>query len=353
MAKVTLQSIADHVGVSRMTVSNAFNRPDQLSTELRERILAAADELGYSGPDPAARALARGRTGAVGLLFKGTLSQAFEDAVASEFLASVADELARHGQALTLLTDAGQEHFLAARDVAVDGALVYVCDLDSPDAAWLRRRGVPLVAVDRAPEDGVPRVNVDDRGGAQLAAQHLLDLGHRRVGIITLQEKSEPGTGQDTGPNPGAAAGPSADYPALQRMLGWCEALDAAGVEPTIAVCQHGWTTSALDAARSLLDRTDRPTALLCYSDAFAIAAARVAHDLGLRVPEDVSIVGFDDSTLAAAANPPLTTIRQDVGRKARTAVTTLLALLAGETPEPVVLPAELVVRESTAPPPA
>ena len=93
MAKVTLQSIADRVGVSRMTVSNAFSRPDQLSTELRERILEAADMLGYVGPDPAARALARGRTGSIGLLLTDSLSEAFEDLVATEFLSSVADAL--------------------------------------------------------------------------------------------------------------------------------------------------------------------------------------------------------------------------------------------------------------------
>ena len=104
MAKVTLQSIADRVGVSRMTVSNAFSRPDQLSSELRERILAAADKLGYVGPDPAARALARGRTGSIGLLLTDSLSEAFEDLVATEFLSSVADALTHEGLAVTLLT---------------------------------------------------------------------------------------------------------------------------------------------------------------------------------------------------------------------------------------------------------
>jgi hypothetical protein len=104
MAKVTLQSIADRVGVSRMTVSNAFSRPDQLSADLRAKILAAADELGYVGPDPAARALARGRTGSVGVLLTDQLSDAFRDQVATEFLSSIADALTREGLALTLLT---------------------------------------------------------------------------------------------------------------------------------------------------------------------------------------------------------------------------------------------------------
>ena len=182
MAKVTLQSIADRVGVSRMTVSNAFSRPDQLSADLRARILTAADELGYVGPDPAARALARGRTGAVGLLINGSLSEAFEDAVSAEFLASVADALAGQGMALTLLPSSTDQTFVPARDVAVDGALVYICDPTSPDIGWLERRNIPVVVVDHNVRDGVASVNVDDRGGARLAAQHLVELGHRRIG---------------------------------------------------------------------------------------------------------------------------------------------------------------------------
>jgi DNA-binding LacI/PurR family transcriptional regulator len=140
MAKVTLQSIADRVGVSRMTVSNAFSRPDQLSADLREKILAAAAELGYVGPDPAARALARGRTGSVGLMLNERISEAFEDAVASKFLASVADALATHGLALTLLTRAEGTTFVPARDVAMDGVLVYICEPESRDLACRRSR---------------------------------------------------------------------------------------------------------------------------------------------------------------------------------------------------------------------
>src|SRR5690606_34131971 len=106
----------------------AFSRPDQLSAELRERILAAAEQLGYVGPDPAARALARGTVGAVGVLLTDRLSDAFQDAVATSFLAAVADALAARGLALTLLTPATGADTVPARDVAVDGALVYVCD---------------------------------------------------------------------------------------------------------------------------------------------------------------------------------------------------------------------------------
>lgn len=343
MAKVTLQSIADRVGVSRMTVSNAFSRPDQLSADLRTRILEAASELGYVGPDPAARALARGRTGSVGLLINGSLSEAFEDAVSAEFLAAVADSLAHQGMALTLLAQAddraGGEGFVAARDVAVDGALVYICEPDSTDVAWLQRRGVPFVAVDHNRTEGVPSVNVDDRGGARAAAQHLLDLGHRTIGVLTLLVATAP-DGTD-----------AVNYPARERMLGWRDALDPAGVEPRVALTPYQPHDAAFTAALELLDRPDRPTALVCFSDAFAIAAIRAAESLGLTVPADLSVVGFDDSPLAVSVRPPLTTIRQEITTKGRAAVDALVGVMAGRSQEPVLLPTTLVVRESTAPP--
>jgi DNA-binding LacI/PurR family transcriptional regulator len=109
--------------------------------------------------------------------------------------------------------------------------------------------------------------------------------------------------------------------------------------------------TQAYDAARALLDRPDRPTGVVCFSDAFALATVRAAESLGLRVPEDLSVVGFDDSVLAAAGRPPLTTVRQEVPAKGAAAVAAIAEVMAGGHPEPVVLPTGLVVRESTAPP--
>lgn len=347
MAKVTLQSIADRVGVSRMTVSNAFSRPDQLSAELRERVLAAADELGYVGPDPAARALARGRTGSVGLLLTDELGEAFQDAVATQFLTSVADALTHEGLAVTLLTSGGAtgapSDFVPARDVAMDGAIVYICDPASPDIAWLERRGLPLVSVDRDPAPDAPSVNVDDRAGARAAAQHLIDLGHTRVAIITLRSTFDVD---------GVA---TPNRPARERMIGWRAALDDAGIEPAVAAATFRPRLSVEEIARDLLDRPDRPTAVLCFSDAFAVATLRVAESLGLRVPEDISVVGYDDSPLATAVRPPLTTVHQEVGSKGHEAVRTLLDRMRGEDgpePERVLLPTMLVVRGSTAPPP-
>ena len=191
MARVTLQTIADRVGVSRMTVSNAFSRPDQLSADLRARILAAAEELGYVGPDPSARALARGTTGAIGVLLSDSVPYAFSDEVAAGFLGAVAEGLAPTGLALTLLTSTTHGDVVPARDVAMDAAVVFSCDNESEAVSLLTRRGLPMVFVDQAPVPDVPSVNVDDRGGAQAAARHVVALGHRRVGAEHEREQHE------------------------------------------------------------------------------------------------------------------------------------------------------------------
>jgi DNA-binding LacI/PurR family transcriptional regulator len=350
VARVTLQTIADRVGVSRMTVSNAFSRPDQLSPALRDRILAAADELGYVGPDPTARALARGSTGAVGVLLTESLENAFTDQVATRFLGSVAAGLAPTGLALTLLTTSSGSR-IPARDVAIDGAIVYSCVRDSPSLDWLVRRRIPLVSVDQLPADGVPSVNIDDRRGARLAARHVIELGHRRIDLLTSTTHGPHGLLTDL-------ASLDDVHVTRERMLGWRDELDAAGSRP--AVVSQGAYLPAGDTrgAALLLDVDDPPTAILCYSDAAALGVLEAARIRGLRVPEDLSVVGFDDAPLAARTVPPLTTVRQDVDAKGRAAAAALTGLIernrAGApvmSADRIVLPVELVVRASTAPP--
>lgn len=330
MAKVTLQDVADAVGVSRMTVSNAFNRPNKLSASLRATILETADALGYGGPDPSARALSRGRSGTVGLLLTDTLGDAFRDPVSTEFLVAVGDALAERSLALTLIPTAGSNPPLA-QDLPMDGAIVFVCD-PRADLDWLHHRGTPVVTVDQTPTPGVPAVNVDDEGGAQDAAQHVVELGHRRVAIITV--------GHDLH---------GRIRPAEQRWHGWRKALEQVGIQPVIAHAAPRPVTRAYDAAVELLDRPDRPTALLCFSDVYAAHAIRAAVDLGLRVPEDLSVVGYDDADFASTFRPSLTTIRQDVAGKGRAAVDALAALMHGtSTEQHTLLRTQLVVREST-----
>ncbi len=352
MGRVTLQTVAERVGVSRMTVSNAYSRPDQLSTDLRDRILATAAELGYCGPDPAARALVRGNAGSVGVLMTDTLSYAFTDEVATGFLGAVTSELSPTGLALTLVPTSVGGPRVPARDVPLDGALVYSCQGDSEALGWLVRRGVPLVYVDQVAAPDVDSVNVDDRGGARAAAQHLVDLGHRRIGIVT---------GERTGPHDVLVPvdTETEHHVARQRMLGWTDALTPAGIEPLVVRQALVPDTAAYGAAGVLLDLADRPTAVLCFSDVMAQWTVRAAEDRGLTVPDDLSVVGFDDNPLAARMRPALTTVRQDVAAKGRAAASLLTdAITRAGTDRPadprhLLLPTSLVVRSSTAAAPA
>jgi DNA-binding LacI/PurR family transcriptional regulator len=323
MGRVTLQTIADRVGVSRMTVSNAFSRPDQLSARLRDQILAVADELGYVGPDPTARALASGTAGAVGLLLSDTLPYALTDEVAMQFMAGIADELGSSGLALTLLSAAPRDGVVQARDVAIDGALVYSCDPDSSAVGWLMRRRLPLVFVDQAPAPGIPSINVDDRPGAHVAAQYLVDLGHRLVAIVTAGYGGE--FGIVTNPLDTIVA-----HAERQRMLGWLEALGEAEIEPIVVRQPHADPQdNGYDAVQAIFDSGGRPTGILCFSDAIAGGVICALRDAGLRVPEDVSVIGFDDNPVARRMQPALTTVRQDAQGKGRAAAAALISAIA------------------------
>ena len=350
MGRVTLQTIADEVGVSRMTVSNAFSRPDQLSEELRTRVLTAAEHLGYCGPDPAARALARGTTGAVGVLLTDSLRYAFSDEVATTFLGAIAEELAPTGLALTLLSASKRSDRIPARDVPMDGALVYSCDTESAAVDWLKRRKLPIVFVDQEPTSGIPSINIDDRSGARAAAQHLVDLGHRGIAVVTTNVEGPNGIVAD----PVAAAGGHVNK---QRLLGWLDALHTAGIDPVVVQEWPSDEAAGKSAAQILLAADDRPTAILCFSDVIAYGVVQEANTLGLAVPEDLSVVGFDDNPLAQRMRPALTTVRQDVAAKGHAAAAALTTAIersrAGVSTRVrhVLLPTELVIRDSTAEP--
>ncbi len=346
---MTMKTVADRVGVSAMTVSNAYSRPDQLSAALRRRILDAAAELGYVGPDPAARTLARGSTGTVGILITQSLRYAFTDEFSAVFLSAIAEELARGGLALTILppdsaeTSDGKGTVVPTRDVAMDAAIVYSCRIRAEGLGWLRRRGLPLVQVDQPADPAVTSINVDDRGGALAAAQHLVDLGHRKVALLVVDDGDQSG---DEGSHQD------------RRLLGWRDALGPAGIEPVVVSCAVSAEDPAFAAVADLLAGPDRPTGLLCFSDAMAAGALRAARAAGLDVPGELSIVGFDDSPLALRTDPPLTTVRQDAVEKGRAAAAALIEALEGRRLGReaeivhVVLPTELVVRGSTGPPP-
>jgi DNA-binding LacI/PurR family transcriptional regulator len=347
--RATLRSIADRLGVSTATVSNAYNRPERLSAGLRARVLDTAAELGYPGPDPAGRSLRTGRAGALGVIFTEPLAYAFEDAAAAEFLAGVSAACEAARSALVLVpaaAGAGPEP-ATVRRALVDGFLAYSMPDGDPLLAAARQRGVPLVVVDQPRDLGVPFVGIDDRGAARAAAAHLLALGHQRLAVIAFRLAPDGRTGP---------AGPARQHAATyaltrERLAGYREAVEAAGRSwDDVGVHETFGNTpeAGRDAAGALLDAPRPPTALLAMSDGLALGALQAAAARGMPVPGGLSVVGFDDVPAAAAAEPALTTIRQDGRGKGRRAAERLLGL-APATGD-LLLPTRLVTRASTGP---
>lgn len=344
MARITLQTIADEVGVSRMTVSNAYSRPDQLSPTLRSRILEAAERLGYAGPSPSARALVRGRTGVIGMVLTDSPSDAFSDEVAIAFVRGVANTLADDGYSLVLLNSSPRSDFSPTRDVAMDGAVIYSCWARSDDFTVLQERRLPLVAVESTSAEGVPRVLIDDAAGSAEAAAHLVELGHTDVALVVTSVDAD-----------GVALTDEhrveASLTIGGRIDGWVAPLVVAGITPrVVGTADVGLDDTLKRRIGRLLD--DPPTAVLAFSDLAALEVIEQAQARGIRVPEDLSVVGFDDSPLAARVTPALTTINQDSDAKGQAAARTLLALLRDESPDDIVLGTRLVVRQSTGPAP-
>jgi DNA-binding LacI/PurR family transcriptional regulator len=354
LKRATLQTIADRLKVSRTTVSNAYSRPDQLNPALRQKILEVAKELGYAGPDAAARSLRRGRSGSLGLIFTETLSYAVTDPVSLLFLRGLAEATETAGVNLLLIpTPMDHEDGAAAvLDAVVDGFIVYsVAEDDARLQAALERR-LPTVIVDQPRRKQAALVEIADRAGARAAAEHLLALGHRRFAVIAFP-LSEDGYDGPAGPERQAAA----TFPISRaRLEGYADALRAAGLRwEDVPVQEMPLNTreTGEDAAGILLDRTPRPTAILAFSDLLAAGALRAAATRGLRVPEALSITGFDNIAEAAQTRPPLTTVRQPLLEKGITAGRLILEGWPEDDPPEVLLPTELVVRASTGPAPA
>jgi DNA-binding LacI/PurR family transcriptional regulator len=359
LRRLTLRDLATSLGVSKTTVSNAFSRPDQLSSALRARVLEAARAAGYAGPDAVGRMLRTRRAGAVGLILSESLPFALDDPVASELIRGIAD--ACEERRLGLLVVPGGLQAADARmitDVAVDGFVAYSLPRGAGSLEAALARGVPLVVVDQPRLPGVATVAVDDAGGARAAARHLLALGHRRLAIVSLPCQPDGYTGPG---NPARVATSAFDVTAA-RFAGYADALAEAGIAIEgipFFECAHSDEALGAAAAGHLFALADRPTAVLAMSDRLAIGVMASARAMGLAVPADVSVTGFDDIAAAAHARPALTTVRQELRLKGYAAARLLLDAPARATAtegrpaadEDLGLPFELVVRRSTATP--
>lgn len=343
--RATLQTIADVLGVSRSTVSNAYNRPDQLAPDLRERILAVAQDLGYMGPDPAARRLRTGRSGVIGLLFTEALSYAFTDPAAVGFLEGLAREAEAGGTALLLVpSPPGADAAHAVREAVVDGLCIYSMADDQPSVRAALERGLPTVIVEEPDLDGQAFVGIDDRRATRAVAEHVLALGHRRVAVLTDRLRPDGYEGRVDPAREAAAT----FHIGRQRLTGYRDAVSAAGLD-WAAVPKHEGPNdreAGERLARAALSVDPRPTALLAATDQLALGALRAAAGLGIDVPGELSVTGFDDAPPAGPAD--LTTLRQPLREKGEQAARLLAELAAGGSPRRVMLPVELVVRGST-----
>src|SRR5918997_4311832 len=305
---VTLMTVARAVGVSPTTVSNAYNRPQKLTPALRERILRAAHDLGYPGPNPVARSLRRGRAGSIGLLFGEALTYAFQDPGAVEFLRGLAEGTAKHNTVLQLIAALDvdeQEGASLLANAIVDGLVVWTLPDRHPLLRLARERNIPLVIHGSPRLDGVPFVGMDDRAAAQAAAEHLVQLGHRSLAVI-----SQPfGPSRRARHRDPAKPGRPSYRVTRERLAGYRAAVGAVTALHVYEVALNH-PDQGHRAALALLQSTPRPTALLAMSDQLAVGALAAARALDLRVPGDLSVVGWDDSAGARSSDPPLTTIR-------------------------------------------
>lgn len=348
-----MKEVASELSVSPATVSNAYNRPDQLSAELRERVFETARRMGYTGPDPAARSLRRRRAGAVGVLYTDRLSYAFADPVSVMFLEGIATATEGAGLGMLLIPGGAlrERDPEAIGNAVVDGFVIYCMAENDPLATAALDRQLPTVLVDQPEIGGIPSVGIDDEGAARAAAAHLIELGHRHLGVVSFElALNAPGGIADRRRQSEATYRPS-----RSRLKGYASAVedaDRSWDEVPVYECTENAPSQGRIAAEYLLSREPRPTALLCLSDQLAVGAYEAAREMGLSVPEDLSVVGFDDIPAAARMDPPLTTVYQPHVEKGVRAGELLISQLRGEESSvSELLPARLVVRGSTAPP--
>ncbi|WP_431025585.1 substrate-binding domain-containing protein [Halomonas sp. H5] len=326
--RITLKDLARELGVSTATVSNAFNRPDQLSPALRERILGEARRLGYRGPDAKARSLRTGRTRIIAVILAESLTYSINDAVASELLSGIAEVLDAHGHTLLLLS--GRQHASQTPGSAsiADGFIAYGLMPPGLMASADLPAQRPLVAIDFSPE-GYPTVHIDNEPSSYAIARHALRKPTRRPAIVSLRLTESPCNGRVTEDH---TLLPPESSITRSRLAGFYRALEEQGFTPSdvplwnIEENTHEVCAPVLQEILDLPD-AERPDLLLCMSDRIALTALTLAEGRGLRVPEDLRITGFDGIAEGQYRAPRLTTVRQDSVEKGRIAARMILGL--------------------------
>lgn len=330
-SQVTMKTLAAKLGVSVTTVSNAYSKPDRLSAELREQILATGAELGYCGPSAAGRALRSGRSDVCGLLFGSEISSAFSDPYSVIFLGGLSESLEEFGASVLLLrmpSEVEEENQLLQR-AAIDALVVGSAVDHRPGLDLLRGRGVRIVGTHHS--EAGDWVGVNDVKAGKLVGKHLARLGHRDVVVIVPGD--EPADVESSGF-------------VAERLRGLREKMPEARVRVVRAL--GSGREAGRRAAAAALDVQDRPTALVAIRDVLALGAWDAVSERGLTPGHEVSLVGFDD--IPDTGFLGITTVHQPIAEKGR-----LVGRLAMDPDYPerqITLPVELVVRASTGPAP-
>jgi DNA-binding LacI/PurR family transcriptional regulator len=329
------QDVAKLAGVSRTTVSFVLNNVPgvKITEETRQRVLEAARELDYY-PTAAARSLASGKTQRVGLILGEGQERLAADAFLPSFLQGVTASVHRRGYLLVLQlaedVPSHEAYVRLIREQQVDGLILSGPRSGDPLLSQLAEERFPLILHGRLESYRFPSVDVDNKAGAYQAVTHLIGLGHRRIGFISNAPLSYSG--------------------AQDRFAGYRQALAEHDIplDGSLVHTAAFLPKSGRVAMQSLLKVSERPTAVFAASDVVAFGAMDAIHAAGLRIPDEVAVVGFDDIFLAAHAYPPLTTVRVPAYGLGWTSAEILITLIEGEEDAPsVTLETELVIRES------
>jgi LacI family transcriptional regulator len=338
-ARPTISDVARLAGVSTQTVSNVINNRPVTRPETRRKVEDAIRELGYER-DALARALRLRRTNALGFLMEDQTRLALKDPAHASLLTGMVERSRHHQYTVTVYVSSPEniDRYVPTvlRQQRIAGLFLSLQGPEGKHTQLIERlagQGVPIVLLEQHPTvPGVCAVTSDNEGGGRAVARHLLSLGHKRLGILT-----------GTTPWPGGE----------RRFRGFLEVTEAAGLAVPIWR-SPGWTVDAARATMRPLLAEQRPTAVFAANDLLAMGVLRAADDMSLDVPRDLSVAGFDDFDFATMVRPSLTTVRVDFAEMGEWAAEVLITIAEGGEPAAVVtLPTTLLVRESTAPPPA
>jgi DNA-binding LacI/PurR family transcriptional regulator len=320
----TIADVAREAGVATSTASVVFSGKAKVAPATRERVLTAAAELGYAGPDPRAASLRRGRSGIVAVVLEGHLRAAFLDPVTTAMMDGLTDGLAELSAGILLMRDEPGEG-TAIADAPVDAVVLIGCSgRTRASLEVVVGRGLPVVVIEGDAGQAIPRITLDNTAASADIAKHVHDLGHRDVALVTLSLDSDRERAAIT---PERLAHATVDV-TIDRLAGSREIFpDALAISASGSLIDEG----VLVGRMLLADPASRPTAVLAQSDLLAVGVIRAAEELGLRVPEDLSVAGFDGIALDGLGDLTLTTSVQPAVEKGRAAGEQVARMLRGE----------------------